>query len=42
MPESLFDRLVVGQTPPIAAEPVMLVIFGGVGDLAHRKLLPAL
>src|SRR5262245_13728897 len=27
---------------PIAAEPVMLVIFGGAGDLAHRKLLPAL
>jgi glucose-6-phosphate 1-dehydrogenase len=23
-------------------EPVTLVIFGGAGDLAHRKLLPAL
>jgi glucose-6-phosphate 1-dehydrogenase len=42
MSESLFDRLMVGQTPPIAAEPVTLVIFGGAGDLAHRKLLPAL
>src|SRR5207237_7391188 len=42
MPESLFDRLAVGQTPPIVTEPVALVIFGGAGDLAHRKLLPAL
>jgi glucose-6-phosphate 1-dehydrogenase len=42
MPESLFDRLAVGQAAPIAAEPVTLVIFGGAGDLAHRKLLPAL
>jgi glucose-6-phosphate 1-dehydrogenase len=42
MPESLFERLAVGQTPPIAREPVTLVIFGGAGDLAHRKLLPAL
>jgi glucose-6-phosphate 1-dehydrogenase len=42
MSESLFDRLAVGQTPPIAADPVTLVIFGGAGDLAHRKLLPAL
>ena len=25
-----------------AAEPVTIVIFGGGGDLAHRKLLPAL
>jgi glucose-6-phosphate 1-dehydrogenase len=42
MAESLFDRLAVGQVPPIAAEPATLVIFGGAGDLAHRKLLPAL
>ena len=42
MAETLFERLAVGQTPPIAAEPVTLVIFGGAGDLAHRKLLPAL
>src|SRR5919197_645863 len=39
---SLFDRLSVGETRPIAAEPVAIVIFGGAGDLAHRKLLPAL
>jgi glucose-6-phosphate 1-dehydrogenase len=29
-----------GQT--VAVEPVTIVIFGGGGDLAHRKLLPAL
>ena len=40
--ESLFSRLSAGVTPPIAAQPVTLVIFGGGGDLAHRKLLPAL
>lgn len=29
--------------PPVAApDPVTIVIFGGAGDLAHRKLLPAL
>jgi glucose-6-phosphate 1-dehydrogenase len=39
---SLFERLSVGETPSVAAEPVALVIFGGAGDLAHRKLLPAL
>src|SRR5207237_4762191 len=39
---SLFDRLAVAETPPLAAEPVTIVIFGGAGDLAHRKLLPAL
>jgi glucose-6-phosphate 1-dehydrogenase len=27
---------------PLSPEPVTLVIFGGAGDLAHRKLLPAL
>ena len=27
---------------PAAVEPVTIVIFGGAGDLAHRKLLPAL
>src|SRR6266851_10494998 len=42
MPESLFELLAVGQTSPIAAEPATIVIFGGAGDLAHRKLLPAL
>ena len=39
---SLFDGLSLGVTPPIATKPVALVIFGGAGDLAHRKLLPAL
>src|SRR5437588_693414 len=39
---SLFDRLAVAETPPVAAEPVLVVIFGGAGDLVHRKLLPAL
>jgi glucose-6-phosphate 1-dehydrogenase len=39
---SLLERLAVGETMPMAAEPVTLVIFGGAGDLAHRKLLPAL
>jgi glucose-6-phosphate 1-dehydrogenase len=39
---SLFERLQVGHTAPIANEAVTLVIFGGAGDLAHRKLLPAL
>ena len=38
----MFERLAVGHAAPIAAEPVTLVIFGGGGDLAHRKLLPAL
>jgi glucose-6-phosphate 1-dehydrogenase len=42
MADTLFERLAVGQTPPIVAEPVTLVIFGGAGDLARRKLLPAL
>ncbi len=42
MGESLSERLAAGQTPPIATEPVTLVIVGGAGDLAHRKLLPAL
>src|SRR6516164_6993284 len=36
------DSLAIGLTRPIAAEPVTLVIFGGAGDLSHRKLLPAI
>ena len=40
--DSLFERLAVGATRPVATEPVTLVIFGGAGDLARRKLLPAL
>jgi len=39
---SLFERLAVGQAAPVASDPVTIVIFGGGGDLAHRKLLPAL
>jgi glucose-6-phosphate 1-dehydrogenase len=39
---SLFEQLAAGVTAPIAVDPVTLVIFGGGGDLAHRKLLPAL
>ena len=39
---SLFERLSAGATAPIARDPVTLVIFGSGGDLAHRKLLPAL
>jgi glucose-6-phosphate 1-dehydrogenase len=39
---ALVEQLKVGETLPIAAEPVSIVIFGGAGDLAHRKLLPAL
>jgi glucose-6-phosphate 1-dehydrogenase len=39
---TLVEQLAAGETQPIAAQPVTLVIFGGSGDLAHRKLLPAL
>jgi glucose-6-phosphate 1-dehydrogenase len=39
--ESLFERFATAATP-IVVDPVTLVIFGGAGDLAHRKLLPAL
>jgi glucose-6-phosphate 1-dehydrogenase len=39
---SIFDRLAEGDALPVATEPVSIVIFGGAGDLAHRKLLPAL
>ncbi|HEX4346373.1 MAG TPA: glucose-6-phosphate dehydrogenase, partial [Vicinamibacterales bacterium] len=40
--ETLAETLAAGVAPPVAAEPATLVIFGGAGDLAHRKLLPAL
>jgi glucose-6-phosphate 1-dehydrogenase len=40
--DSLFEPLAAGATKPVAPEPVTLVIFGGAGDLARRKLLPAL
>jgi glucose-6-phosphate 1-dehydrogenase len=40
---SLAERLAKGEPPAAAAaDPVTFVIFGGGGDLAHRKLLPAL
>jgi len=39
---SLYEQLAAGEAAPIAADPVSVVIFGGGGDLAHRKLLPAL
>src|SRR5260221_3348257 len=39
---SRVKRPAAGKPPPIAAAPVTIVIFGGSGDLAHRKLLPAL
>ncbi len=38
----LAERLAAGETPSAAADPITFVIFGGGGDLAHRKLLPAL
>ena len=30
------------EEAPVVVDPVTIVIFGGAGDLAHRKLLPAL
>src|SRR6266511_2032539 len=39
---SLADRLATDEPHALAVEPVTFVIFGGGGDLAHRKLLPAL
>ena len=39
---ALAEQLKAGESLPIAVEPVSIVIFGGGGDLAHRKLLPAL
>jgi glucose-6-phosphate 1-dehydrogenase len=39
---TIVEQLAAGESRPIAAEPATLVIFGGSGDLAHRKLLPAL
>jgi len=40
--DALAERLAAGEAAPLAAESATLVIFGGAGDLAHRKLLPAL
>src|SRR4030095_15255079 len=40
---SLAEQLASGDVSAASAvEPVTFVIFGGGGDLAHRKLLPAL
>jgi glucose-6-phosphate 1-dehydrogenase len=39
---SVVERLATGEPHQVAAQAVSLVIFGGGGDLAHRKLLPAL
>src|SRR5437762_11608887 len=42
-PTSLAEGLASGEPPAAGAiAPVTFVIFGGGGDLAHRKLLPAL
>jgi glucose-6-phosphate 1-dehydrogenase len=41
-PETITERLAASEARPIAAEQATVVIFGGAGDLAHRKLLPAL
>src|SRR5262245_12513307 len=41
-PPSIAERLAEGESTPSPADPVTFVIFGGAGDLAHRKLLPAL
>jgi glucose-6-phosphate 1-dehydrogenase len=40
--ESLAERLLADDTRAAAAPPVTIVIFGGAGDLAQRKLVPAL
>jgi glucose-6-phosphate 1-dehydrogenase len=40
--EALYDQLVTTPVRAAAIDPATLVIFGGAGDLAHRKLLPAL
>jgi len=40
--QSIAERLAEGEPSMSAADPVTFVIFGGAGDLAHRKLLPAL
>ena len=39
---TLAERLAAGDSQHVALEPITIVIFGGGGDLAHRKLLPAL
>jgi glucose-6-phosphate 1-dehydrogenase len=39
---TLAERLAASDSQHVAVEPITIVIFGGGGDLAHRKLLPAL
>jgi glucose-6-phosphate 1-dehydrogenase len=41
-PEALAERLTAGHVSVSNLAPATIVIFGGAGDLAHRKLLPAL
>ena len=41
-PEALAEQLAAAKAAPIAVEPATIVVFGGAGDLAHRKLIPAL
>jgi glucose-6-phosphate 1-dehydrogenase len=40
--DSLSERLLTDDVRAAAAPPVTIVIFGGAGDLAQRKLVPAL
>ena len=39
---TLVEQLAITDTRAPQTDPVTIVIFGGAGDLAHRKLLPAL
>ena len=39
---TLVEQLTAGDNRTLHTEPLTIVIFGGAGDLAHRKLLPAL
>jgi glucose-6-phosphate 1-dehydrogenase len=39
---TLVEQLAAGDTRTLHIDALSLVIFGGAGDLAHRKLLPAL
>jgi glucose-6-phosphate 1-dehydrogenase len=39
---SLAEQVAAADQRSVAPQPVTIVIFGGGGDLAHRKLLPAL
>src|SRR3954470_24046658 len=39
---TLVEQLAAGDTRTLHIDALSIVIFGGAGDLAHRKLLPAL